>query len=234
MLRSRATIILMFCMAIGVAAGLLADSTPAIVVKEPFEAHQAHGGGKSGSTLITYHGGLVMTGAPVSVYVIYYGAVDSATRGIVNQFFTDLSTSAPYKVNTTYTDKSGASIAPTFYFNPISYSANGWSTGSLYEDAAASQGTSLSNNSVPAIVKHAIDTQGLPADQNGVYFVITAADIKVAGFCKSFCAYHTSSTSIAAGMHIRYALVPDPGLYRMRRQFLAGPGRNAERKSGGR
>ena len=40
--------------------------------------------------------------------------------------------------------------------------------------------------------------------------VLTAPDVKISGFCTSFCAYHTSSTSIASGLHIRYALVPDP------------------------
>ena len=211
-MRAKLLILTAFCVLAIVAAGILAADAPfGVVIKEPFEAHQAKGGGgKSGSTLIAYHGGLVMTGAPVNAYVIYYGAVDDSTQGIVNQFYSDLSNAPEYAVNQTYTDKSGASIAPNFYFNPIAYGP-GSPTGSLYEDSDASQGSSLGSNTIPAIVQHAIQTGGLPADQNGVYFVITAPDIKVAGFCKSFCAYHTSSTSIAANLHIRYALVPDPG-----------------------
>ena len=140
-----------------------------------------------------------MTGSPVTVHVIYYGVVDASTQGIISQFFSDLSMSPEYAVNSTYNDKNGAYVRTVFY------------VGSQYQDTGASQGTSVGSNTVPAIVQHAIQAGGLPADQNGVYFVITAPDIKVSGFCKNFCAYHTTSTSIVAGLHIRYALVPDPG-----------------------
>ena len=51
---------------------------------------------------------------------------------------------------------------------------------------------------------------GLPANQNGVYLVSTAPDVKIAGFCSSYCAYHTTSTAIYSGLHIRFALIPDP------------------------
>jgi len=207
------------CVVTAIAAGVLAaDPTLNLVVKETFEQHQVHSDrGKSGSTQITYHGGAVMTGAPVKVYLIYYGALVTpappvpSTETVVNQFFSDLSNAAPYAVNSTYYDASGAKIAGSFYFNPIAYSASGSPTGSLYFDAAASQGTSIGSHTVPSIVQHAIKSGGLPVDSNGVYFVLTGPEIKVSGFCKSFCAYHTSSTSISPGMKIRYALVPDPG-----------------------
>ena len=191
-----------------IAAGMLAADPPInVVIKQPFDPHSSRGG--KGSPTIRYHGGAVMTQG-VDVYVIYYGALDAGTQDIVNQFFTDLSSSPNYAVNSTYYDAAQATIAKTFHFNSIDYGP-GTPTGSLYEDSLASQGASVGSSTVPAIISHAITTGGLPADPNGVYFVVTAPNIKVAGFCKSFCAYHTTSTSIVNGMHIRYALVPDPG-----------------------
>ncbi|HEV2202324.1 MAG TPA: hypothetical protein VGR73_21105 [Bryobacteraceae bacterium] len=178
------------------AAGMLAADPPdRVVVKLPYEQHQARGHGSN--TTITYHGGAVMTGAPVNVYIVYYGAVDGGTQDIVNQFFTDLSSSPEYAVNSTYYDAVPNYIAKTFRFV------------SLYEDNPPSQGTSVGSSTVPAILANAITGGHLPADSHGVYFVVTAPGMKVSGFCKSFCAYHTSTT--ISGTPIRYALVPDPG-----------------------
>ncbi len=82
----------------------------------------------------------------------------------------------------------------------------------VYIDNPPSQGSRIGSSAIPKIVQNAINASGgLPADQNGVYFVLTAPDVKVSGFCKSYCAYHTSSTAIVAGKNIRFALVPDPG-----------------------
>lgn len=211
-MRSKTLIISASCAIAAIAAGMLAADPPVrVVVKLPYEQHQARGHG--GSTTITYHGGSVMTQG-VNVYVIYYGTFANTppiptSETVVNQFFSDLHNSGQYGVNSTYYDASTATIAPTFYFNPIDYVSGG--TGSLYRDTGASLGNSVGSSTVPAIVSHAITAGGLPVDENGVYFVVTAPNIKVAGFCKSFCAYHTTSTSIVPGKHIRYALVPDPG-----------------------
>lgn len=196
------TLIMSACCAVALlAAGIIAADPPIkVVVKKPFQEEDKARHGSGGGTTITYHGGAVMTATPVNVYVIYYGSVDGGTQGIVNTFFTDLSHSSQYAVNSTYNEGPGTlGVAPNFNFT------------TFYLDTGASQGTSVGSSTVPAIISHAITTKSLPADSNGVYFVVTAPNIKVAGFCKSFCAYHTTSTSIVPGMHIRYALVPDPG-----------------------
>ena len=192
--------------------GLLsAESLQGIAAKKPFDPEQQKGGAHSGNNRITYHGGAVMTGAPVNVYVIYYGNTFlSSTPTTLNTFFADLSTSPQFGVNSTYYDASNATVAPTFHFSPKVYNASSVPGGSLYLDTNYSQGTHVGSKDVPKIIQHAIQVSGLPADQNGVYFVLTAPDVAVSGFCTSFCAYHTTSTSIVSGLHIRYALVPDP------------------------
>jgi len=63
-------------------------------------------------------------------------------------------------------------------------------------------------NDIPKIIAHAI-SGGLPADPNGVYLVITAPDVKIAGFCNSFCAYHTTLDGDL--QRLAYPLRIDPG-----------------------
>jgi hypothetical protein len=173
------------------------ESVHGVIVKKPYDATQAKGH-KPGTTLITYHGGAAMTGSPVNVYMIYYGSgFPATTQPIINTFLSDLSNSAQYAVNSTYYDSANATIAARF------------SPANTYEDTGYSQGRQIKSNTVPAVIQYAIQ-QGLPADPNGVYFVITSPDVKVPGFCTSFCAYHTTSATISPGIHIRYALVPDP------------------------
>ena len=182
-------------------------------VKEPYDA-VAHGkGSKTSSTQILYHGGPVMN-ISNSVYAIYYGTkFASTTQPIINDFLYGLSGSPEYGVNTTYNaGDSTPDIPPAYSFKPpASSSAN--PSGSVYWDNY-SQGTQLGSTSVPKIVANAINN-GLSYDPNGVYLVITSPDVKISGFCNSFCAYHTSSdvtvsTGAGGSVHVRYALIPDP------------------------
>jgi hypothetical protein len=181
------------------------DTFQNVVGKKPFE-NAVHGNGpKTSSTQILYHGGPVMNQTN-SVYVIYYGTFPSTTQPIINDFLLGLNGSAQYGVNETYFDSTNTTIPGTYLFLPPTLGEN--PSGTVYMDNY-SQGAQLNTNSIPKIVTFAIN-QGLRADQNGVYLVVTAPDVKVAGFCNSFCAYHTSSTAIYSGLHIRYALIPDP------------------------
>jgi len=180
-------------------------------VKEPYDRVTHGKGPKTGSTQILYHGGPVMN-ISNSVYVIYYGTKFApTTQAIINDFLYGLNGSPEYGVNVTY-NGGGATpdIPPTYSFAaPTSSSAN--PSGSVYWDNY-SQGAQLSNNSVPKIIANAINNS-LPYNANGVYLVITSPDVKISGFCNSFCAYHTSSNiNVLSGgsVHVRYALIPDP------------------------
>jgi hypothetical protein len=193
----------LFC-AFVVAAFSADDTFQGNSIKAPFE--QGSGGkAKTTSTQILYHNGPIMNGNN-NVYLIYYGNFAASTQSIINDFLSGLSGSPQYGVNGTYGTPVSYPIQAGYTFMPPT--SPGVSNGWVHFDSY-SQGTSLSNSSIPTIVSKAI-AGGLPADSNGVYMVLTSADVKVAGFCNSYCAYHNTSTSIYGNMHIRYALIPDP------------------------
>lgn len=180
------------------------DTFQGLVVKAPFDAKTNSGKAKTASNQILYHGGPVMNMSN-TVYVIYYGTGFAATtQPIINDFLTGLSGSAQYGVNQTYNaGPSTPAIPPTYTFAV--------SSDYIYSDNY-SQGSQLSNSSIPKIVANAIN-HGLSYNANGVYLVLTSPDVKISGFCNSFCAYHNdTNTSLSSGasVHIRYALIPDP------------------------
>lgn len=200
----KSRLIFSFAAAFLIAYGSLAAESPELVsVKKPYD--QSHKN-KAGTPTILYRGGAVMTGPPVNVYLIYYGDVPSGSQSIINTFFTDLRTSPNsfFPINDTYYDSTGAKVNSIFDFAPI--------TANVYIDNPPSLGTQIGSKDIPKIVRNAIEApNGLPADEDGVYFVLTAPTVSAAGFCRSYCAYHTSSTGIVNGKNIKFALVPDPG-----------------------
>jgi hypothetical protein len=139
---------------------------------------------------IDYHGGPVIVHP--TVYYIWYGDwAGSAARAILTDFALHLSGTDYFAINSTY------GVAKTF----------NW--GGAVDDVY-SHGATLGGSDVPDIVAHAITTGLLPADANGVYFVLTSEDVTVPSFCGSICGYHTHTT--IAGVDIKYAFVGDPML----------------------
>jgi hypothetical protein len=208
---------LVFGAAVAVAAATLAvafvndDVFQGVIVKQPYDAvKHGKGGGKPGTTQILYHNGPVMHKG--TVYLIYYGNVAANTQTIINNFLSDVNGSAPWSVNGTYYDlapqPSPGPVQSTYNFTMPSgvVNSHGWDGSVFYDNY--SQGSSLGTSSTQKIVAHALST--VSPDPSGVYIVITSPDVKVSGFCTSFCAYHSSSSTIANGFKIRYALVPDP------------------------
>ena len=184
------------------------DTFQGLSVKKPYDRTLHGNGAKTVSTQILYHNGPVMH--PVTVYVIYYGNFSvSVAPGIINAFLGDLTNSPTYSVNTTYNDP--AQPQPGYvqsyytFMQPAGLGPNTWD-GTVYFDAG-SQGTQIGSSTVQKIIANAV---GSAPDPNGVYIVVSAPNIKVSGFCSSFCAYHNSSTSIVDDYHNRYALVHDP------------------------
>ena len=212
-MKLKSAIVLFAVAAAGLAIAAAQNEFANLPVKPPYDAVTHGKPSKTSSTQIVYHGGPVMN-VSNSVYAIYYGTQFAATtQPIINDFLHGLTGSGEYGVNSTY-NAGGMTpwIPPTYTFNaPASSSAN--PSGSVYRDNY-SQGAQLSNSSIPRIVANALNN-GLPYDANGVYLVITSPDVKIAGFCNSFCAYHTAtnvtlSTSSGGSVHVRYALIPDP------------------------
>jgi Phosphate-induced protein 1 conserved region len=145
---------------------------------------------------ISYHGGPVMLGT-TNVYYIWYGnwGGNSAST-ILTNLAESIGRSPYFNINTTYYNGSGTHVS-----NLVSYA------GSTSDDY--SQGTSLSDAGVQAVVSSATSSGRLPKDTNGVYFVLTSADVnETSGFCTQYCGWHTSGT--IGGSDIKYSFVGNP------------------------
>jgi hypothetical protein len=133
---------------------------------------------------IQYHGGPVIS-APqgVNVYLIWYGnwSSDPATQSIVTDFITNLGGSTYFNISATYYDYGAGGVDPVR--NRVNLAA------SITDNY--SYGISLTDNDVGNIVQNAVVSGKFPLDQNGVYFVMAAADVdETSGLCTSYCGFH--------------------------------------------
>jgi len=126
---------------------------------------------------ISYHGGPVLRNP--TLYYIWYGTWTASDMNILETLATHISGSPYANIWTTYYDFTGQHIPNTVTF--------GGSTTDNY-----SHGKLLSDPLITRIVQAAIDNKSLPADPNGIYFVLTATDVNEVGFCNSFCGWHTN------------------------------------------
>ncbi|MBV8208788.1 MAG: hypothetical protein JO133_01880 [Burkholderiaceae bacterium] len=164
----------------------------------PGAAERAQGLRPGGGTGIYYHGGPLLnrsTGA--NVYTIWYGDWSGNTAtSILPNLLSHIGGSPYFNINTTYYD--GSALHVTNVVNSLG------STNDAY-----SQGSVLSDNGVEAVVSQAISSGALPTDSNGVYFVLTSADVvESSGFCTQYCGWHTSAA--IAGADIKFAFVGNP------------------------
>ncbi len=150
----------------------------------------------SGSNGINYHGGPLILGT-TNVYYIWYGNWSSNTAtSILPALATGLSGSPYFNINTTYYNGGGVAVT-----NSVAYKS---STTNNY-----SFGTALPDADVASVVSTAITSGALPTDTNGVYFVLTSADVsETSGFCTSYCGWHTHQS--VNGNDIKYAFVGNP------------------------
>jgi hypothetical protein len=145
---------------------------------------------------ISYHGGPVMLGTP-NVYYIWYGSWsnDSATT-ILPALIPALNGSSYEHINTTYYNGGGKHVGGTM---TLAGQAND----------AYSRGKAIGDTDVEAIVEAQIAGGALPEDTNGVYFVLTSADVQeTSGFCSQYCGWHFSYTR-GDGTDIKYSFVGD-------------------------
>jgi sugar lactone lactonase YvrE len=149
------------------------------------------------TTQIQYHGGPVMLGT-TNVYFIWYGnwANNTATQ-LLPFFASNIGGSSYFNINTTYYDGNGNHVS-----NSVDY---GGSTADDY-----SQGSSLSDDAVRTIVTDALTDGSLPLDPNGIYFVLTSADVvETSGFCSQYCyGFHRYMT--VSGVDVKYAFIGNP------------------------
>jgi len=152
-------------------------------------------GGGGGSTTIVYHGGPVLLGTPTAYY-IWYGTWDGSSQTILTTLAQNIGGSPYFNINKTYYSVSNSVATPIS--GAVAY---GGATTDNY-----SLGKSLTDANIQTIVSNAIAAGRLPKDTNGVYFVLTATDVKeTSGFCTQYCGWHTHGT--IAGSDIKYAFV---------------------------
>jgi hypothetical protein len=149
-----------------------------------------------GKPRIVYHGGPVMTG-PKNLYLIYYGSFTQTQHDILDTFLANLGGSNAFSANTTYFDAEN-----NFLQNVLNYTP-----GTDSFDDAYSLGKSLSGHFDQTIIKNAIAGGHLPADEDAIYLLTISTDVSLPRTV--WCAYHTFSNHIAAGMTIKYAVAPD-------------------------
>ena len=155
------------------------------------------GGAAQGASLapakpanITYHGGEVMAGA-VNVYMIWYGCWGLSTCGyteqantisILTDFVNTLGASPYFQINTGYPDASGQAPSDIVY---------GGATGDRY-----SRGTMLTEADLDGIVADQLAIGEFPVDSQGIYLVMTSADVTIQDnnthFCVTCCNAHRS------------------------------------------
>lgn len=135
-----------------------------------------------GDNEITYHGGNVMNNG-VNVYFIWYGNwINNTAPTILTNLITGLNGSPYFNTNTLYYDYTGK-----FVINSVTMSG---STTDSY-----SRGSAISDADVYSIVADAINQGRLPLDENGIYFVLTSADVdETGGFCTQNCGWHSYMT----------------------------------------
>jgi hypothetical protein len=148
---------------------------------------------------IEYHGGPLML-TPHNVYFIWYGnwSGNTATT-ILPAFISGLSGSPYFSINTTYENGSNSNIGSDVTMSGQTF--NNYSNGST-----------LSDGNVQTVVQNSILGGALPRDANGIYFVLTSADVnESSGFCSSYCGWHTHFSSFfTQGVDIKYAFVGNP------------------------
>lgn len=145
---------------------------------------------------IFYHGGPLILGT-TNIYYIWYGNWGGTSGAhavsVLQNLASHIGGSPYFNINTTYTDGSNRAIS-----NAVNFAG---STTDNY-----SQGTALTDNAVQAIVTSAITSKRLPLDTNGIYFVLTSADVnETSGFCTQYCGWHTNGT--ISGLDVKFAFI---------------------------
>jgi hypothetical protein len=147
---------------------------------------------------ITYHGGPVMTAATTNLYYIWYGNWSnySTAKTVLAAFGSSLGGTPAYNVNTSYYN--GSSVKVKNSVTLVSQVSDSYS-----------QGTTLSDAGVLAVVTKAISSGALPKDANALYFVLTSPDVQESsGFGSQYCGWHDHAT--VSGTDIKYSFVGNP------------------------
>jgi hypothetical protein len=169
----------------------------------PNNAHNPEPPGLAGKPLrpggngISYHGGPVMTSG-IRAYFIWYGDWTTSVAPILlENLVANIGKSGYWNINSTYYQNNDPAQSVSLEISVRSY----------YPTDKYALGKTLTDSNIATIVSNAI-SGGLPLDANGVYFVLTSADVTASsGFCNQYCGWHTYGT--LSGMPIKYSFVGD-------------------------
>ncbi|HEV2989020.1 MAG TPA: hypothetical protein VG759_11315, partial [Candidatus Angelobacter sp.] len=150
---------------------------------------------------INYNGGRVMPG-PHNVYFIWYGNWNgNSATALLPAFISGLNGSAYFNTNTTYGDNS-SNITNTI--SMVGQSLDNYSQKLL-----------LTDDGLKSVVSSKLLSGSLPTDANGIYFVLSSADVdqnssdpKIGRFCVKNCGFHNHA--LMNGADIKYAFVGNP------------------------
>src|SRR5207244_3981432 len=145
-----------------------------------------------------YHGGPVMT-SQANIHYIWYGNWGSNSAiGILEYLARNIAPSSWFNINTTYPNGSSQRPVNSAFFG-----------GSVMNPDTSKYGVNLSDGNIRSIVA---DQQ--PNDPNGVYFVLTSADVNAtSGFCTQYCGWHTHGSMAGpdnVSRDIKYAFIGNP------------------------
>lgn len=149
-----------------------------------------------GANGIDYHGGPLLLGE-TRVYFIWYGDWTRHRAVHLLPEFVDALGGSPYfAINTTYADARGRAASNDVALAGVSLDRY-------------SHGNALNEADVQAVIERAIRLRTLPADESGVYFVLTSADVsETSGFCTEHCSWHAYGN--IDGQTLKYAFVGNP------------------------
>lgn len=162
---------------------------------------------------IKYHGGPILAGATLNVYLIFYGSwTGNKGEAVLQNFVNSLSASDAassgksvpsakewWAISTAYTQKDGSTVSAQVKVGKTVFVTRNFKT-------------SLREGAVEQVVKDQLSQGNVPVDPNGFYAVITSSEIREgssqAGFCSDYCGWHSATQH--NGKPIAYAFVGDP------------------------
>lgn len=145
-----------------------------------------------------YNGGPVISGTP-DIYYIWYGNWSSGSKTLIQTFTKSLNGSSYLN-----TDSSMSGNGQVAYIKSTTVSAS--SHVKLY------RGTSINgeDDTIENIVTGTLNKGLLPADPNGLYFVLTGQNITVSGFNTAFCGWHGSTNWGGLSLGVQYGFIGNP------------------------
>lgn len=160
------------------------------------------------SPVLPYHNGPLLAGTgALNVYIVWYGTFNPSDKSIITDFLASF-------------QEPGADVHPSV--------ASWWKLTSAYKDNKNnipagvvklagqaddnySMGKVLKQSDIEIIVTKSLVS--LPSDPSSIYYVLTASDVQVEGFCMNTCAFHSflSASPASKNFMLPYSWVGNSG-----------------------